>query len=229
MNVTNLKLDTHALAGTTSGSYPDADLVRNLNVHYLDVARTIWEADGTWSYGANGEDNTYYRTIANASASYVIPTAAIRVKQVEIQDANSNWQKLIPIDYDELSISPEEYLTGTGTPLRYHLEGNQIRLFPAPGTGYVTMSSGMAVRLEPNVTEFTVTATTTEPAFPSNFHRILSLGAAIDVVENNQDRNFLLNQKERLMTGLVRFYAKRWNEGRSQMRPKSKRFWRQYL
>lgn len=227
MNVSNLKLDTYRLAGTTSGAYPDADLIRNLNIHYHDVARTIWESDGTWSYG-EGENHTYYRTVANASASYTIPTAAMRVKQVEIQDGSANWQKLIPIDYNELSISPEEFLTGTGTPLRYHLEGTQIRLFPAPGTGFVTMSSGMAVRIDPDITEFAVTATTSEPAFPAAFHRILSLGAAIDVVENGEDRNFLMVQKERLMTGLVRFYAKRWNEGRSQIRPKSKRFWRQY-
>lgn len=227
MNVTNLKLDTHSLAGTTSGSYPDADLVRNMNVHYKDVARTIWESDGTWS-GTGGEDSTYYRTLANASASYLIPTAALRVKQVEVQDGAGQWQKLLPINYDELSISPEEFLDSVGTPLRYHLEGTQIRLFPAPGTGYATMTSGMAVRLDPDVTDLAVTATTTEPAFPAAFHRILSLGAAIDVVENNEDRNFLLNQKERLMTGLVRFYSKRWNEGRSQIRPKSKRFWRQY-
>lgn len=227
MNVTNLKRDVHVLAGTTSGSYPDADLMRNVNVHYKDVARTIWESDGTWS-GTGGEDSTYYRTLANASASYLIPTQALRIKQVEVQDGSGQWQKLQPINYDELSISPEEYLDSVGTPLRYHLEGTQIRLFPAPGTGYATMTSGMAVRLDPDVTDLAVTATTAEPSFPAAFHRILSLGAALDVVENNEDRNFLLNQKERLMTGLVRFYAKRWNEGRSQIRPKSKRFWRQY-
>lgn len=227
MNVSNLKLDVHFLAGTTSATYPDTDVVRNLNIAYLDVARTIWESDGTWSFG-EGENNTYYRTVANASASYTIPTQAIKIEQVEIQDGSGNWQKLIPIDYDELSISPEEYLTGTGTPLRYNLEGTQIRLFPAPGTGSVTMSSGMAVRLTPNVTEFAVTASSAEPAFPSNFHRILSYAAAIDLVENDTDRAFLLAQKDRLMTGLVRFYSKRWNEGRSQLKPKSKRFWRLY-
>lgn len=226
MNLSQLRSDTHRLAGTTSGSYGNTDLDRNLNVHYHDVARTIWESDGTWSFG-EGENNTYYRTLANASGTYTIPTAALRVKQIEIQDGSANWQKLIPIDYDELSISPEEYLTGTGTPLRYHLEGTQIRLFPAPGTGYVTMSSGMAVRLDPDVTD--LTATTASPAFPAAFHRILSYGAAIDVVEDNQDRNFLIREKERLTTGLVRFYAKRWNEGRSQLKPKSKRLWRQYI
>lgn len=227
MNVTNLKADTRLLAHATSGTYQDADLMRNINIHYHDVARTIWEADGTWSYG-EGENNTYYRSLGNASASYTIPTAALRIKQVEVKDGSGNWQKLIPIDYDELSISPEQYLTGTGTPLRYHLEGNQVRLFPAPGTGYVTMSSGMAVRLDPDVTDLAVTATTTEPAFPAAFHRILSYGAALDLVENPDDRRMYLEQKNRLMTGLVRFYAKRWNEGRSQISPKSKRLWRQY-
>jgi hypothetical protein len=224
MNISQLKSDTYFLAGATSATYPDADLIRNINIANLDVATTIWESDGTWSHNdSNSGDPTYYRTVANASASYLIPTAAQRIEQVEIKDGSGNWVKLLPIDYSELSISPEEYLTGVGTPIKYHLEGNQIRLFPAPGTGYVTMSSGMAVRLNQNPSEFPTTATTTEPGFPSNFHRILSYAATLDFTKDEEDRKFFQAQKAILKNQLSRFYSKRWDEGRTTIKPRSRR------
>lgn len=231
MNVTNLKSDIDFLCGSTSASYPDADKIRNINIAYNDVARLIWESDGTWAYDdANNTDTPIaYRTVANASASYQIPTSVVRVKQFEIKDNDGNWFKLKPITYDDLSISPEEYMTSAGLPLYYLLDGTQVRLFPAPGTGYVTMTSGLAVRLDRNVTEFATTASTETPGFPTSFHRILSYAAAVDFIQDDQQKKFLLQQKARLENGLVRFYGQRSNELRTQIKPHSKRRWRQYL
>lgn len=45
MNVTQLKSDIDFLCGSTSGTYPDADKIRNMNIAYQDVARVIWESD----------------------------------------------------------------------------------------------------------------------------------------------------------------------------------------
>lgn len=231
MNVTNLKLDTHFLCGSTSATYSDTNLVRNLNVAYNDVARVIWESDGTWKFddSNNTTGPVAYRTIANASASYQVPTTAIRIDGVEVKDASGHWFKLTPVSITDMEISPEEWLTGTGMPIHYALEGNEIRLFPAPGTGFTTMSSGMAVRLQRNVTEFATTATTAEPGFATSFHRILSLAAAIDFMQDDRQRNFLLQQKDRLEKGLTRFYSKRGTEFKAAVRPSSKKRWRQYL
>jgi hypothetical protein len=226
MNLSQLKADVDFLCGTTSASYSDTNKVRNMNIAYHDVARTIWESDGTWAFDdANNGGTTpvAYRTIANASATYLIPTTALRIEGVEIKNANGDWTKLTPINYQELYVSPEEYLTGTGLPLKYMLEGNEIRLFPAPGTGYTTMSSGLAVRLNRAVTEFATTATTAEPGFAVPFHRILSYAAAIDFTQDDRQREFLVAQKARLEKGLVRFYSNRWDEGKSILKPSSKR------
>jgi len=230
MTLSQLKTDTEFLCGATSGTYTDTNKVRNMNIAYHNVARLIWESDGAWSYddSHNTDAPVAYRTVSNASGSYLIPTLAIRIEQVEIKDADGNWSKLRPINYHELSISPEEFLTGSGLPIYYMLEGNEIRLFPAPGTGYVTMSSGLGVRLSREVTELKTTATTTVPGFPSAFHRILSLAAAIDFAQDNQQRQFLMIQKDRLEKGLARFYSKRGVEYPSRLKPASKRRWRNY-
>jgi hypothetical protein len=148
---------------------------------------------------------------------------------VEIKDASANWQVLQPITYEEMSVSPEEYLTGSGVPIKYLLDGTQLRLFPAPGTGYVTMSSGLAVRLSRSPTEFAVTATTTTPGFPAPFHRILSYSAAIDFIQDRTQREHLILQRDRLEKGLSRFFSGRSNDHPSVLTPKNRNPSRQYV
>ena len=231
MNVTNIKSDIDFLCGSTSGTYPDADKIRNVNIAYQDVARIIWESDGDWSF--DDKNNTdaprAYRTMSSLSASYLIPTTALRVEGIEVEDANSYWHKLKPISYADFTSSPEEYLTGGGLPMFYRLEGNEINLYPAPKTGDVTMSSGMMVRLSRLVTELAVTATTTTPGFADPFHRILSLAAAIDFEQNAEHRKFLAQQKDRIEKGLTRFYSKRGAEYKTKIKPASKKRWKSYL
>ena len=230
MTLGNLKSDVNFLCGCTSATYLDADKVRNMNIAYHDVARVIWESDGTWNYdvGNNTDLPIAYRTIANASATYAIPTTAIRVEQVEIKNADGNWSKLKPINYHDLSISPEEFLSGTGLPIYYSLEGTQITLFPSPGTGFVTTSSGLAVRLSRSVTEIATTADSYTPGFVAPFHRILSYAAALDFEQNNQKKQWLAGQKQRLEQGLRTFYSKRGAEFKTKIKPATKRRWKQY-
>lgn len=230
MTISEIKADIDFLCGSTSASYPDADKIRNINIAYNDVARVIWESDGDWHFDdANNTDSPIaYRTLANASASYLIPTNAIKVEQVEIKDADSNWRKLKPISYHELSVSPEEFLEGGGTPIYYQLEGTKITLYPTPSTSYVTMASGMLVRLARNVTEFPVSATSAVPGFVTPFHRILSLATAIDFEQDGKQREFLMLQKDRLQKGLSLFYAKRGAEYKTRVKPATKKNWRLY-
>lgn len=226
MNITTLDADTDFLCGSTSATYPLSDKRRNHNIHYHDVARMIWEADGHFDDSNNTDGPVSYKTLGNASASYTIPTTAMRIRGIEVKDSNGNWVKLKPITYEDFTISPEEYLTGVGVPIHYMVEGNEIRLFPSPGSAYVTLTSGMAVRLNRNVTEIPTTATTTEPGFAAGFHRILSLGAAIDFVQDEVQRKNLVGQKARLENALQKFYSKRVQEVKSVVKPAAKKRWR---
>lgn len=229
MTFGEIKSDIDFLCGSTSGTYFTTHKARNVNVAYQDIARLIWESDGTWAFDdANNTDSPVaHRTIANASASYLVPTTALRIKQVEIKNADGDWFVLNPVTLDEIQVSPEEYLSGTGLPIKYLLEGNEIRLFPAPGTGYTTMSSGMKVRLSRDVTPLGVSATSTVPGFAAPFHRILSYAAAIDFTQDPRSREFLAIQKDRLEKGLTRFYGKRNEANPAGLRPKKS--WRTYI
>lgn len=229
MTIEELRKDVDFLCGSTSGTYYTSNKGRNINIAYQDVARLIWESDGTWAFDdANNTDTPVaHRTIGNASATYLVPTTALRIKQIEIKNADGNWHVLRPLDLpSDTTVSKEEYLNDVGLPIYYELEGNEIRLFPPPGTGYTTMSSGMKVRLSRDVTALGVSATSTVPGFAAPFHRILSYSAALDFVQDNQQRQFLAMQKDRLEKGLTRFYGKRNEDQPARIKPKKNR--RQY-
>jgi len=231
MNVTNLKNDIDFLCGSTSATYADADKIRNMNVAYSDVARIIWESDGDWSFDDknNTDEPIAYRTVANASGSYLVPTTALRINAVEIQNSSEEWQKLKPITYEDISVSPEQWLDQEGLPIYYRLDGNEIYLYPKPGTGDVTMASGMKVLLSRSVTELAVTASTATPGFADPFHRILSYAAAIDFEQDKGQREFLAMQRQRLQSGMTKFYNKRAEQFKTRIKPSSKRSWRQFI
>ncbi len=231
MNIQNLKDDVDFLCGSTSATYSNVNKVRNMNIAYHDIARLVWESDGGWSYddSNNTDAPIAYKTLGNASASYTIPTTALRIEGIEVKDNGGDWKKILPITYHELSQAPQEFLSGGGFPIYYQLKGNEINLFPSPTTSYVTLASGMLVRLSRVPTELVATATTTTPGFATPFHRILSLAAAIDFIQDSNQRQFLAIQKDRLEKGLIKFYSKRADEFKSSLTSTGKKTWRQYL
>ena len=222
--------DVDFLVGSTSASYPTLDKLRNINNAYLTVASLIWDSDGTWQYDDSNATDTpkATRTLGNASATYQVPTTAMRIEGVEVKTAAGEWRKMAPIDYQDLNQSPEEYLKSHSMPRFYDLTGNYIRLFPPPSSAYATLTSGMAVRVSRNVTVFT-SASSASPGFADSFHRILSLAAAIDFEKEPQALSRLVQMKDRLERGLVIFYSKRGTQMKTRIKPYQQKRLNQYL
>jgi len=231
MDIDAIVADIDFLCGTTSATYPTGDKERNINTAYHDVARLIWESDGSWNFVDSGDTSTpnlATLTMGHASASYTVPTTAIRIDQIEVKDANGDWTKLTYKSYEDLYQSPEEYLSSAGLPINYALEGNEIRLFPPPHSASVTLSSGLAVRLDPEVTELRISASTTTPGIPSAFRKIVSYAAAIDFSQDRKQIELWMTHKARLERGLVRFYGHRGSEAKKVIKPRHSRRWRKY-
>ena len=229
-NKNGLLQDVDFFCGSTSATYPTLDKTRNINQAYHNVALLIWQSDHTWNWDDvnQADEAKASRTMANASATYVIPTTAFEIKGVEIKDANGDYHKLKPIKYEDITMSIEEYMATPNMPREYLLDGNIIRLFPPPATSNVTLSSGMVLRISRVATEFT-SGSSTEPGFPQPFHRILSISAALDFMEgDNPKRNMLIMMRDRIEKGLVRFYSKRAYEVRTIIKPRGKKRARQY-
>ncbi len=222
--------DIDFLAESTSASYPILGKLRNVNNAYDDYSRLIWSVADDWDFQDQNQSGypRVLRTMGHLSANYLIPTNAFDIKQVEVKDSANNWIKLTHKDYHELTISPEEYLETGGTPMYYGLDGNELRLYPPPHSGYATLTNGLLVRLASAATPFT-SAATTSPGFVRPFHRLLSYSGAIDFVNDESKRRILLLARDRLEKGLITFYSHRLKESPAKLFPKSKRRWRQYL
>lgn len=230
MNYSQLKLDTYFLARTTSAGYPSASLNRNINIAYNDVSRLIWESAGGWQY-----DDTNASTLAIAKATlvhnqqdYSLPSTAQRLRVVNVKDSSGNFQKLRQLDVHDISVATSEFYETAGMPLYYDPQGRSLLLYPKPHSAYVTLSAGLMIQVDRDVTEFAVTASTEEPGFAKPFHRLLSQAAAIDFLTDEKERDALLAQKARLEQALTRFYGKRNEERRSSIRPYAKKRWRLY-
>jgi len=221
--------DIDFLCRSTSASYALLDKARNVNHAYHDAARLIWESCDDWNWDDTNQTGypLAYRTLANASAKYQLPTTAFSIEGVEVKDSNSNWAKLKPMDYHDLTISPEEYMETPSTPLYYDLVGNYIRLFPPPASASVTLPSGLCLRMARDVTEL-ASASTGSPGFAAPFHRLLSVRASLDFEQDPNQRSLLREMRNRLEKGLTRFYSHRAVESPNTVFPRQKRNWRQY-
>ena len=231
MTISDLKNDVHFLCGSTSGTYPDADLIRNINIHYNDVARLIWESAGGWQFDDSNETTLPIAktTLVHNQQDYSLPTDAQKLEAVVVKDSSGNWSKLKPFDIHDTTIAPSEYLETAGLPLYYDMIGKSVMLYPTPSSAYCTLASGLGVYVSRNVTEFAVTASSETPGFATPFHRILSYATSLDFLQDNAQKQSLAIQKDRLEKGLVNFYAKRGVEVIANIKPQAKKGWRRYI
>ena len=221
--------DIDFLCGTTSASYPILDKRRNIYNAYNDVSRLIWEVAYGWQYDDRASDLPIASTtLTHGTQRYTLPTNAQRIEAIEIKDKSSNWLKLKPIDHSDLDIALTDYLETNGLPVYYDLVGRNVNLYPPPSSAYCTLSSGMKMYVSRDVSAF-ASAATTEPGFARPFHRILSLQASIDFVEDNSKKIRLIEMRDRLEKGMIRFYSKRAPEIKTNIQPNYKRHWRQWL
>jgi hypothetical protein len=231
MTISEIDSDIDFLCGSTSGTYSPTNKRRNMNIAYRDVARVIWESDGGWNYDDSNATTLpqAYATLVHNQQDYSIPTTAQRVNRVEVKDGGGNWIKLQPLDPVEITTGLPEFLGGsTGTPIYYELKGRSLLLYPIPTSATVTLTNGLQVYMDRDITEIAVSATTGEPGFAAPFHRILSYAASIDFSQDQNQRQFLALQKERLEEGMKRFYSKRAPEIKTKIKPGGRKKWLNY-
>lgn len=231
MNISNLVADVDFLCGSTSASYPTTAKVRNINIAYQNVAREIWESAGGWHYDDSNATTlpVAKTTLVHNQRDYSLPTDAQRVHGVEVKDSTGTWNKLKYIDSSDIPTALPEHYSSPGVPREYTLDGRSALLYPPPGSAYCTMASGLAFYVDRDVTEFPATATTSTPGFATSFHRILSLAASIDFVQDQNSVQKLVEQKARLEKGMKAFYSKRAAESKTTIKPAGKKRWSQYL
>ncbi len=206
--------DIDFLLSTNSTAYPLSDKTRNINRRYDEAVYMIMEADGRWKWDDTNNVAQPRGDISMTGQTVPIPdTTYLTINRVEVLDVNGNYYKLLPFNEREISWQGmSEFLKTPGRPLFYEKVGNFLNLYPTPSSAYVTMTNGLRVFYQRNASYFVATDTTKVPGFAAPFHRVLSLGAALDYCLANTillKSEFLTPLLEKLQMDMQVFYQNR--------------------
>ena len=182
--ITLINTKTRNLCDADSTSYPDAELLLNVNESYERRVSQFIGMDGLWGF-----DDTNYSnfpkgktTLVAGQKDYSFNVEILSVDQVQVKDNGGIWHKLREVDRTKFGMAEEEYMKENGLPFEYDLDGGSIVLYPAPKAGDVTLADGLQVFFQRTADIFTsaqVTTGTKLPGFASPFHYLLSYDAAI--------------------------------------------------
>jgi hypothetical protein len=181
-NSQDIVSDAYFWSGADSTSYPIAAVTRNCNFALDRVTSLIMRVDGRWAWD-DSNNSTYPITnasVVSGTAGYAIPVTYLDLFKVRIKDSAGNWISLERVTRDELT---DGELTATsGDPRKYYLFGNYIFFVPAPN---YSSTNGIEYQFSRAPSYFVITDTTKTPGFASQFHRLISLGAAADYCRAN--------------------------------------------
>ncbi len=189
MTYSELQSDARYLTQTDSDALTDSDLNRSFNEWQHRVAHKMWEASSEWEWNDTSRDKM---PVAKADLfagqnDYRLPNTVFRVDRVEIKNDDGDYQLVTEITKEDIDVAITEFREEDGTPQYYDLRDDILSLYPAPASDDVTTSEGLKIYVARQPVDFT-TSDTREPGFPRQFHRILSLGAALDFcVAHNLD------------------------------------------
>ncbi len=171
MNKLELISDTLFLGNTVSTQYTSTPLLNNLNRYYDEVVLEIWKWDATWRFDKSVDTLPIAVTdLEKGVRDYSIPTDARRIKKIEVLDKSGNTVVLEPTSPDMVKENDIE-----GTPKHYYIEGRSIYLYPMADQD---ISEGLILYMSRSVDA--LVEATDEPRIDSEFHRYLSIGAAMD-------------------------------------------------
>lgn len=220
--------DITFLTGIGTTEYTVADRTRNVNGYCGKIWAAIFESYGGAKFM---DDNTSTASETTTSGSntvpYVdlditsgtknisLPSDTLAITGVQLKNSAGTWDNpLSPITYEEfLAAGGDGSMdSSNGTPTFYIWQGDVIRLIPTPD---YTSSASCRVFLDQAFATFATNDTTKVPGFASPFHRMLSIGAALDwcIVRGPADRaanlaTLYADYERRLRS----FYMKRWRD-----------------
>jgi len=197
-----------------TGSYPNQDLIRSVNVWHRRANTKILTASGTWEYDDERWDTLPVATsdLVDEQQDYELPKDCQKVLRVEVKNNSGDLLQLVQIDQSEISEAMAEHYEDAGFPAEYDIVGRSIFLYPKPSSSDVTLSEGLKLYYLREVKDFSLTETSTEPGFAENFHRYLSYGSALDYAQANgmTDKIGRLSNEIRLMEReMEKFYGSR--------------------
>lgn len=185
MNLSQINADITFLTGADTTLYGATDRLRNLNTWYHKVSTMILNAQDSWDFDDTNKSDFPILTadlVANQQ-DYALPVNCYKLKRVEVSYDGANWYKAELFDIGERGTGTSEADIArdfTTTEPKYDIQGSSLMLYPIPAQN---TNVGLKVWISREISEFTstdVTNGTLEPGFDEPFHKMLSIGVALD-------------------------------------------------
>lgn len=209
---------TRFLCDADSDSYPEKDIIREVNNGLDRISSIIIGSDRNWHWDdSNYSDEPRGLTDLNqGQQQYTFDDTFLVLRDVVIKDEDDNFRKLDPINVKHKRQAPQEYYKDNGTPQEYDKQGPSIYLYPAPD---YDKSSGLIVYFQRTADKFETGDTTKSPGFASFFHDYLAYVAAETYcMKYKQERVEWLQQMQRLREQQVaEHYTQRWEDEPAQV------------
>src|SRR3990167_10419386 len=168
-----------------ASDYVIADKTRNVNRHLDDVVSIILGCDSKWKWDDTNHTDTPIGTfnLTDGMASQeLVGSTYLKINLLKIKDSNGKFQVVYPVDQDVSNAQNLTYLEegANGFPRFYDKLGDLIYFYPKISSSLVTATDGGKVWFQRGASLFLASDTTKIPGFAAQFHRILSVGAALD-------------------------------------------------
>ncbi len=144
--------------------------------------RSLWHTSflkcGNWLYEDNNQTDLPQSTtdLVSGRATYALPSEALTIRRVEVQDSAGIWTELSPLSLKEIPNAVDEFAKNDSQPLWYRLVGNTMELFPASNYG---ATDGLKVYYDRGSVAFAYNDTTKAPGIASEYHDLIPMGASL--------------------------------------------------
>lgn len=204
-------------SSTLNTEYSITDRTRNINNAWDEAITELYKADPNyqWDDTSNSDFPIATNTLTSGLDHYDLLDSALVIWRVRVKDQNGKYKTLTPRLRSEFD---DDELISTGVPGEYYKLGGSIFPVPIPNYG---AASGIEIQFQRGGNHFEITDTTETPGFNPQFHRFLSVSAALDYAMANgmaEKTNMLTGLKEKIRKSMVEHYQTRSPDERPQLR-----------
>lgn len=201
--------------------YSLTDRTRNINTAYDEAIAELYKADPNYKWDDTTNSDFPLATLDMSADQdhYSLLDSALVIHRVRIKDDGGNYVTLTPKLRSELS---DDDLASTGVPDSYYKMGGAVFPIPVPNYG---ATDGVEIEFQRGGNHFTTTDIDATPGFNSQFHRFLSIGAALDyAVANGMNKKIttLSALKEQWRQRMIEHYQLRSPDERPKLKLKAR-------
>lgn len=196
MTLSDIQNKIYSLTDTDSTSYPNANMLIDLNLWNQKIVSMIIDSQDEGSY--DDPLNTSYpifKTLLTANRDVQIPTSirSLKVKNLSVSYDGVNLYRAEPLDIDETYLPVSDAANTTAqafidanmsrTAPRYDVKFGSFWLYPMPTATDVANGAYMVSEFFRQPVDFTssdLTTGTLVPGFDASFHAMLAYGPAME-------------------------------------------------